>query len=98
MGGGRMAGASNHGDLLRSRDGGEQQVSPFELFFDLVLAHPGDAGLQPSLAETQESSAACVPAECAHRWEISGESYSVFDYKPNTMQSGRVKGGASWPS
>jgi len=26
----------SHGDLLRSRDGGEQQVSPFELFFDLV--------------------------------------------------------------
>jgi hypothetical protein len=27
---------SDHGGLLRARDGGEQQVTPFELFFDLV--------------------------------------------------------------
>ncbi|MBV9453727.1 MAG: low temperature requirement protein A [Rubrobacter sp.] len=27
---------SHHGGLLRSRDGGEQQVTPLELFFDLV--------------------------------------------------------------
>ena len=27
---------SDHGDLLRDRDGGEQRVTPFELFFDLV--------------------------------------------------------------
>jgi low temperature requirement protein LtrA len=27
---------SDHGGLLRTRDGGEQQVTPFELFFDLV--------------------------------------------------------------
>jgi low temperature requirement protein LtrA len=31
-----MARGSDHEDLLRSRDGGEQQVTPFELFFDLV--------------------------------------------------------------
>ncbi|MGH3146643.1 MAG: low temperature requirement protein A, partial [Rubrobacter sp.] len=31
-----MTRGSNHEDLLRSRDGGEQQVSSFELFFDLV--------------------------------------------------------------
>ena len=28
---------SDHGGLLRARDGGEQQVTPFELFFDLVF-------------------------------------------------------------
>src|SRR5215208_115451 len=27
---------SDHGGLLRAQDGGEQQVTPFELFFDLV--------------------------------------------------------------
>ena len=27
---------SDHGGLLRARDGGEQPVRPFELFFDLV--------------------------------------------------------------
>ncbi len=27
---------SDHGGLLRTRDGGEQPVTPFELFFDLV--------------------------------------------------------------
>ena len=28
---------SDHGGLLRARNGGEQQVTPFELFFDLVF-------------------------------------------------------------
>src|SRR5918997_6535205 len=28
---------SDHGGLLRARDRGEQQVTPFELFFDLVF-------------------------------------------------------------
>src|SRR5215216_1328435 len=28
---------SDHGGLLRARDAGEQQVTPFELFFDLVF-------------------------------------------------------------
>jgi low temperature requirement protein LtrA len=28
---------SDHGSLLRARDGGEQQVTPLELFFDLVF-------------------------------------------------------------
>jgi len=32
-----MAHGSDHGGLLRARDGGEQQVTPLELFFDLVL-------------------------------------------------------------
>src|SRR5215212_258304 len=27
---------SDHGGLLRTRDGGEQRVTPLELFFDLV--------------------------------------------------------------
>lgn len=31
-----MVSGPDHGDLLRDRDGGEQQVSPFELLFDLV--------------------------------------------------------------
>src|SRR5919112_2493684 len=31
-----MVRGSDHGDLLRDRDGGEQRVTPFELFFDLV--------------------------------------------------------------
>jgi low temperature requirement protein LtrA len=31
-----MVRGSDHGELLRDRDGGEQRVTPFELFFDLV--------------------------------------------------------------
>src|SRR5215208_5919277 len=31
-----MMHVSDHGGLLRARNGGEQQVTPFELFFDLV--------------------------------------------------------------
>ncbi len=31
-----MVHGSDHGDLLRARDGGEQRVTPLELFFDLV--------------------------------------------------------------
>jgi low temperature requirement protein LtrA len=32
-----MMRVSDHGGLLRARDGGEQQVTPLELFFDLVF-------------------------------------------------------------
>jgi low temperature requirement protein LtrA len=32
-----MMRVSDHGSLLRARDGGEQQVTPLELFFDLVF-------------------------------------------------------------
>src|SRR5829696_1138193 len=32
-----MMNVSDHGGLLRARDGGEQQVTPLELFFDLVF-------------------------------------------------------------
>src|SRR5215203_589185 len=32
-----MMHVSDHGGLLRARNGGEQQVTPFELFFDLVF-------------------------------------------------------------
>jgi len=28
---------SDHGGLLRARDGGEQRITPLELFFDLVF-------------------------------------------------------------
>jgi low temperature requirement protein LtrA len=31
-----MMNVSDHGGLLRARDGGEQRVTPLELFFDLV--------------------------------------------------------------
>src|SRR5215204_3997753 len=32
-----MMHVSDHAGLLRARNGGEQQVTPFELFFDLVF-------------------------------------------------------------
>src|SRR3712207_5014210 len=34
-----MMRVSDHGSLLRARDGGEQQVTPLELFFDLVFVY-----------------------------------------------------------